>query len=94
MATNKVKRNPAKLISLIYLIIFFVFIDLFVSAATAAADSKGEIEQKLRDEYVNKNFWIRGFYGGDRLEYDAAGSPAKVGPPLPWTDGVPLVVRG
>ncbi|MGO9087026.1 MAG: energy transducer TonB [Terriglobales bacterium] len=48
-----------------------------------------ELEQRLRDGYQGKTLLLRGFYTGDKLQFDATGAP--VGGPTPgdWTtDGV------
>jgi TonB family protein len=57
---------------------FFSFCALTVTLALLAAfpayGRPSEVEQHLRDEYLGKTFVLRGFYPGDRLQYDSEGA--------------------
>jgi TonB family protein len=66
-------------------------LSLLLLAAPAFALGS-EVEQHLRDQYRGKTFILRGFYSGDRLQYDLAG--ALVGDAIAgdWTsDGFVMV---
>ena len=62
-----------------------VILLLMLAATPARADSKADLERSLRDQWVGKNELVRGFYGGDHLGFDAAGSPLQTAPSVPWT---------
>jgi len=62
---------------------------LLVAAAGARAD---ETQQYLRDRYQGKTLFLRGFYTGDKLRYDATGAPVSGATSGDWTtDGVVLL---
>jgi len=50
-----------------------------------AASAEGDLERHLNDEYRGKTLILRGFYSGDRLNYDATGSPVSPSSPDDWT---------
>jgi len=73
---------------------------LFLSAALVLAVVAGpaycfgsEVEQHLRDQYRGKTFVLRGFYSGDRLQYDSAGTPPGDAIPGDWTSDGFVVVK-
>jgi TonB family protein len=48
-----------------------------------------DLDQQLRDQYQGKTLLLRGFYSGNSLLYDSAGSPSEGGLSGDWTvDGV------
>jgi len=47
---------------------------LFTLLTIPAHAEASELEQHLRDQYQGKTFLLRGFYSGDHLRYDAAGT--------------------
>ena len=48
-----------------------------------------DLDQQLRDQYQGKTLVLRGFYPGNSLRYDSAGSPSEGGLSGDWTvDGV------
>lgn len=63
----------------------FVILLLLLTTAPARADSRADLERSLRDQWAGKNELLRGFYGGDHLVFDAAGSPLQTGSSAPWT---------
>jgi TonB family protein len=50
-----------------------------------AASAESDLERHLKDEYQGKTLILRGFYSGNRLSYDASGSPIRPSPPDDWT---------
>jgi TonB family protein len=57
---------------------------LFARAALTTAQSD-DLNQTLRDEYVGKTLLLRGFYSGELLQYDPAGSPVGGADIDDWT---------
>jgi TonB family protein len=50
-----------------------------------AASAESDLDRHLNDEFKGKTLILRGFYSGDRLKYDASGSPVRPSPPDDWT---------
>lgn len=65
---------------------------LALLAASPAYGGSSEVEQHLRDGYRGKTFVLRGFYSGNHLLYDSAGTPKGDAITGDWTsDGFVLV---
>jgi len=68
-------------------LIAIVLIFAFCNGARAS-----DPQQDLRDQYQGKTLFLRGFYTGDKLRYDAAGALVDSATPGDWTaDGVVLL---
>jgi len=52
-----------------------------------------DVDQHLRDQYRGKTLILRGFYSGDRLQYDSAGTPLGEAIPGDWTNDGFVVVK-
>jgi len=58
----------------------------FVCAAIACpARAADQVEQHLRDQYLSKTFLLRGFYSGNSLHFDSAGTLREDPTPGDWT---------
>jgi len=66
---------------------------LVLVAAHPAFCDLSEVDQHLRDEYLGKTFVLRGFYSGDRLQYDSSGTLQREAIPGDWTSDGFVVVR-
>jgi hypothetical protein len=65
---------------------------LLAALALSAHAHAGDLEQHLRGQYRGKTLLLRGFYSGDRLRFDSAGTPTGGARPGDWTtDGVVLI---
>jgi TonB family protein len=56
-----------------------------VFSFAAWGQTPDEIEKNLKPAYIDKDLFLRNFYGGDDLRYDATGKLTKGGDPEPWT---------
>jgi hypothetical protein len=57
---------------------------VILACVPAAKASGQDVEKALRANYEKKEFTLRGFPSGQRLEYDAGGKLIKGGAPGPW----------
>jgi TonB family protein len=77
-----------------YLIRWFAGLVLvtLLAVVPVPVQAASEIERDLRDRYQHKTFLLRGFYSGNSLHFDAAGTPQEGESHGDWTvDGVVLV---
>jgi len=50
-----------------------------------AASAESDLERHLNDDYQGKTFILRGFYSGNRLNYDSSGNLVSPASPDDWT---------